>query len=73
MNVPTNLALLSIFVLVISSQPVSKLPAMQSWVLSLNLLIVGAALTKLLKLQVMDLMSSVLTGTLLLLLHYARI
>jgi hypothetical protein len=62
----TTLALLSIFVLVISSQLVSKLPAMQSWVLSLNLLIVGAVCMKLSKLQIVDLMSSVLTVTLLL-------
>jgi hypothetical protein len=61
-----TLALLSIFVSVISSQPVSKLPAMQSWVLSLNLFIVGAVCTKLSKLQVVDLMPSVLTVTLLL-------
>jgi hypothetical protein len=57
----TTITLLSIFVLVISSQPVSKLPAMQIWVLLL-----GAVLTKLSKLQVMDLMSSVLMVTLLL-------
>jgi hypothetical protein len=61
-----TLALLSIFVSVLSSQPVSKLPAMQSWVLLLNLFIVGAVCTKLSKLQVVDLMPSVLMVTLLL-------